>query len=80
VSAVVYTSSTSVYPQDGGVRVDESAATGGTERAEVLLATEHTLLAAEDAAVTAAVGWIDQLATTRARTQVIRVEGAGSTV
>ena len=52
VSAVVYTSSTSVYPQDGGVRVDESATTGGTERAEVLLATEHTLLAAEDAAVT----------------------------
>jgi hypothetical protein len=41
VSAVVYTSSTSVYPQDGGVRVDESATTGGTERAEVLLATEH---------------------------------------
>ena len=52
VRAVVYTSSTSVYPQDGGVRVDESATTGGTERAEVLLTTERTLLAAEDAAVT----------------------------
>jgi nucleoside-diphosphate-sugar epimerase len=48
--AAVYTSSTSVYPQGDGVRVDESAATGGEERAQVLLATEQILLAAEAAA------------------------------
>ena len=48
----------------------------GTGPAQIVVLTH----AAEDAAVTAAVGWIDQLATTRARTQVIRVEGAGSTV
>ena len=39
---LVYTSSTSVYPQDGGVRVDETADTGGAdERAEVLLEAER---------------------------------------
>ncbi len=50
--AAVYTSSTSVYPQGDGARVDEAAATGGEERAQVLLATEQTLLAAGDAAGT----------------------------
>jgi nucleoside-diphosphate-sugar epimerase len=50
--AAVYTSSTSVYPQDGGARVDETAATGGEERAEVLRATERTLLEANDGAAT----------------------------
>ncbi|MBC7368894.1 MAG: NAD-dependent epimerase/dehydratase family protein [Undibacterium sp.] len=48
--AAVYTSSTSVYPQDGGATVDENAPTGGEERAQVLVATERTLLDAEDAA------------------------------
>lgn len=38
---LVYTSSTSVYPQGGGTRVDEGAATAGTsERGEILLAAE----------------------------------------
>ena len=49
---VIYTSSTSVYPQDGGVSVDENAPTGGDERAETLLATENFLLTASDAAST----------------------------
>lgn len=37
---LVWTSSTAVYPQDGGVTVDEAAATGGSERAEILLEAE----------------------------------------
>lgn len=38
---LVYTSSTSVYPQDGGVRVDETAPTAGAgETAQVLLEAE----------------------------------------
>ena len=42
---LVYTSSTSVYPQDGGVRVDESAPVSGRdERAAVLVETERLLL------------------------------------
>ena len=41
---VVYTSSTSVYPQDGGVEVHESAATtGASERGRVLLEAERLL-------------------------------------
>ena len=48
----IYTGSTSVYPQDGGVTVDEDAATGGEERAQVLLATERLLLDATAAAAT----------------------------
>ncbi len=40
----LYTSSTSVYPQDGGVTVDETSTTGGGERAEVLLAAERAFL------------------------------------
>lgn len=41
---IVYTSSTSVYPQDGGVCVDETASTAGAnERAEVLLDAERLL-------------------------------------
>ena len=52
----IYTGSTSVYPQDGGVTVDEDAATGGEERAQVLLATERLLLDATAAAATAVSG------------------------
>jgi nucleoside-diphosphate-sugar epimerase len=52
VDTLVYTGSTSVYPQGGGVRVDESAPTGGAgERAEVLLATEAQLRAHEGACI-----------------------------
>jgi nucleoside-diphosphate-sugar epimerase len=39
----VYTSSTSVYPQGDGARVDETAPTGGTERAALLLEAEDLL-------------------------------------
>jgi len=52
VGTLVYTSSTGVYPQDGGVRVDESAPTrdaGPTGR--VLLEAEEILQAAPAAAV-----------------------------
>ncbi|MGC4072639.1 MAG: NAD-dependent epimerase/dehydratase family protein [Nibricoccus sp.] len=43
--ATVYTSSTSVYPQDGGVRVDETAAVDrGGERPRVLVETEELLM------------------------------------
>ncbi|MEO7414325.1 MAG: NAD-dependent epimerase/dehydratase family protein [Opitutaceae bacterium] len=43
---LVYTSSTSVYPQGGGFRVDERAETDGTgERASVLVAAENLLRA-----------------------------------
>jgi nucleoside-diphosphate-sugar epimerase len=44
--ATVYTSSTSVYPQDGGVRVDENAAVDRVqERPRILVEAEETLLA-----------------------------------
>ncbi len=47
----VYTSSTSVYPQGGGIRVDETAAVDRlAERPGVLLATEDTLLGTSEAA------------------------------
>lgn len=47
VGKLVYTSSTSVYPQGGGVTVDESApAEGRDERSAVLVETENLLLAA----------------------------------
>lgn len=36
----IYTSSTSVYPQTGGARIDETASTGGGDRAQVLLEAE----------------------------------------
>lgn len=49
VGTAVYTSSTSVYPQDGGVAVDETSPTGGGERAQLLLAAEETLRAARGA-------------------------------
>ncbi len=46
VVAMVYNSITSVYPQDGGVRVDESAPTEGAgEAGKVLLEAEACLLA-----------------------------------
>jgi nucleoside-diphosphate-sugar epimerase len=45
---LVYTSSTSVYPQDGGGTVDETAPTGGAgERAQLLLEAEGQLRALE---------------------------------
>jgi nucleoside-diphosphate-sugar epimerase len=45
VGTLVYTSSTSVYPQDGGVVVDETASTQhATERGQVLLDAEQVLL------------------------------------
>lgn len=41
---LIYTGSTSVYPQDGGVRVDENASTeGAAERANILLEAEALL-------------------------------------
>jgi nucleoside-diphosphate-sugar epimerase len=47
---LVYTSSTSVYPQDGGVTVDETAPTEGAgARARLLLETEGPLRAPEKA-------------------------------
>lgn len=43
--ALIYTGSTSVYPQGGGQEVDETLPTAATdERAELLLETEKTLL------------------------------------
>ncbi len=52
VGTLVYTSSTSVYPQDGGVTVDEAAPTDGVgERGEVLLAAERVLRETPMAAV-----------------------------
>lgn len=47
---VVYTSSTSVYPQSGGAMVDESSATGGDERARLLLEAESILRGAGERA------------------------------
>jgi nucleoside-diphosphate-sugar epimerase len=39
---LIYTSSTSVYPQDGGIRVDETCSTEGAgERAQILLKAER---------------------------------------
>ncbi len=49
---LVYTSSTSVYPQDGGVTVDEAAPTEGAgERAQLLLEAERQLRALEETAL-----------------------------
>lgn len=49
---VVYTGSTSVYPQDGGIEVDESAATEpADERAALLLEAERIALAGAPPAV-----------------------------
>lgn len=48
IGTLVYTGSTSVYPQGGGVVVDESAPTSGpelSERAQLLVATEDLLRA-----------------------------------
>lgn len=47
---LLYTSSTSVYPQGDGVTLDETAATGGGERAMLLLEAEARLRAAAGAA------------------------------
>lgn len=46
MGTMVYTSSTSVYPQGGGVRVDESASLHppASERAEILIETESLAL------------------------------------
>lgn len=40
---LVYTSSTSVYPQGGGASIDENAVTGGGERADILVEAEARL-------------------------------------
>ncbi len=50
VDTVVYTSSTSVYPQGGGAIVDETSTIGGHERADILVAAEEGLRTAPDAA------------------------------
>ena len=44
VKTFVYTSSTGVYPQSGGVTVDESSPVGGDARADILVETEKLLL------------------------------------
>jgi nucleoside-diphosphate-sugar epimerase len=47
VGTLLYTSSTSVYPQGGGIRVDENASTeGASETARLLLEAENLLRAA----------------------------------
>jgi nucleoside-diphosphate-sugar epimerase len=43
IGTLVYTSSTSVYPQNGGAVVDESADLGGGERPDILVETESRL-------------------------------------
>ena len=51
VDTLVYTSSTSVYPQDGGSRIDETAPVAGRdERTAVLVETERLLRAVPSAA------------------------------
>lgn len=50
VGTLVYTSSTSVYPQNGGGVVRETDATGGEERAQLLVDTEAQLRAARGVA------------------------------
>lgn len=51
LETLVYTSSTSVYPADGGVRIDEAAlAQGRDERSEILVQTEALLRAATSTA------------------------------
>ncbi len=50
VGTMVYTGSTSVYPQDGGVTVDETSAVGSeAERPQLLLQAEATLSGASEA-------------------------------
>jgi nucleoside-diphosphate-sugar epimerase len=49
IGTMVYTSSTSVYPQGDGARVDESAPIGGAERAGILVEAEQKLRCATDA-------------------------------
>ncbi len=50
VGTLVYTGSTSVYPQDGDVLVDEEAATdGASERGKILLDAEARLRASDQA-------------------------------
>lgn len=52
IEALVYTSSTGVYPQGGGVRVDETAAVAGSSpSAEVLIEAEKLFLGATSALV-----------------------------
>lgn len=50
VGTLVYTSSTSVYPQNGGIEVCEIDPTGGEERAHLLLEAENQLHTARRAA------------------------------
>lgn len=52
VGTLVYTSSTSVYPQDGGVRVDENAPTEGSgDRVKLLLETENLVRTAVETGI-----------------------------
>jgi nucleoside-diphosphate-sugar epimerase len=44
INTFVYTSSTGVYPQSGGVTVDESFDVGGDKRSDILVETERLLL------------------------------------
>ncbi len=44
IGTFVYTSSTGVYPQTGGVTVDETSAVGGDTRSDILALTERLLL------------------------------------
>lgn len=50
IGTLVYTSSTSVYPQGQGALVDEEAETGGAERAAILLEAEARVRAARECA------------------------------
>ena len=45
-AVAVYTSSTGVYPQGGGARVEESASTGGSPTGDILVEAENLLLGA----------------------------------
>jgi nucleoside-diphosphate-sugar epimerase len=51
IGTLVYTSSTSVYPQGRGVIVDESAEVGGTGNAAILVAAENLVRAAPTSTV-----------------------------
>lgn len=62
VGTLLYTSSTSVYPQGDGATIDETAPTGGGERATLLLEAETRLRAAGGAGGAAARWFILRLA------------------
>ena len=51
VDTLVYTSSTSVYPQDGGMRIDETAPAAGRDERTAVLVEAESLLRAMPSAV-----------------------------